>query len=150
MQKLKCRTAFTARDEENKGIIFPSDSLVQRHFQDECDVNLIVDRYVKTGVFDHVNETPPSYGDVSEVPTDLMASYEAVFAAEQAFMNLPSGLRKSLDNDPARLGAWLQDEKNRDDAVKYGLLAPSQVVQSERTNVEANECSKNEPKSSEA
>lgn len=149
MQKLKCRTAYTARDEDNEGIIFPSDSLVQRHFQDECDVNLIVDRYVKTGVMDHINETPPTYGDVSEVPTDLMSSYEAVFAAEQAFMNLPSGLRKSLDNDPSRLGAWLQDEKNYDDAVKYGLLAVSQVVQHEKTNVETNEGSKSESKSSE-
>lgn len=142
MQKLKCRTAYTARDEEHKGLIFPSDSLVQRHFQQECDVNFIVDRYVKTGELSHVAENPPVFADVSDVPDDLMTSYDKIFAAEQAFMQLPSKLRKELDNDPARLGVWLQDENNRAAAVEYGLLG----VQSVKTNVETNESSKKEEK----
>lgn len=146
MQMLKCRTAYNARDEEHKGVIFPSDSLVQRHFQQECDVNFIVDRYVKTGVLSHVSEIPPVFADVSDVPDDLMQSYDKIYAAEQAFMQLPSKLRKELDNDPARLGAWLQDENNRNAAIEYGLLG----VQSQSTNVETNESSKKEEKPPEA
>lgn len=146
MQKIKCRTAYNARDEEHKGIIFPSDSLVQRHFQQECDVNFIVDRYVKTGELSHLSENSPVFADVSDVPDDLMQSYDKIFAAEAAFMQLPSKLRKELDNDPARLGAWLQDVNNRDAAIEYGLLG----VQSVRTNVESNEGSKKEEKPPEA
>lgn len=149
MQKLKCRTGYTARDEEHVGIVFPSDSLVQRHFQQECDVNFIVDRYVKTGEMSHLSENPPVFADVSEVPDDLMQSYDKIFAAEQAFMQLPSKLRKELGNDPARLGDWLQDEKNRSAAVEYGLIAAA-AVQPEKTNVEPNTGSKNEEKLPEA
>ncbi len=149
MQKLKCRTAYTARDEEHLGIVFPSDSLVQRHFQQECDVNFIVDRYVKSGEMPHIAENPPVFADVSEVPDDLMQSYDKIFLAEQAFMQLPSKLRKELDNDPARLGAWLQDENNRSAAVSYGLIAAA-AVQQEKTNVEPNVGSKIEEKPPEA
>lgn len=139
MPKLKFRTVYTARDEEHKGILFTSDSLCQQHFRDECDVNVIVDRYVKTGVMEHLVDVPPHFADVSEIPTDLASAYDAVFAAESAFMSLPSDLRKSLGNDPAQLSVWLSDEKNRAEAVKYGLLADNSFVSQERTNVEAKE-----------
>lgn len=150
-KKMKFRTVYSARDEEHKGIIFPSDSLAQQHFKQECDVNFIVDRYVKTGVMEHTSDVAPHYADVSEIPTDLASAYDAVFAAESAFMSLPSDFRKLLDNDPARLGPWLLDEKNRADAVKYGLLANSNsTVSQDKTNVEVNVGSKDDEKPAEA
>lgn len=122
MPKVKFRTLYTARDEEHVGIVFPSDSLAQQQFRDDCDVNRIVDRYVKTGVLEHLSDVAPQYGDVTDVPTDLMAAYDAVGRAEVAFMQLPSQLRKELDNDPSRLSAWLRNENNRETAVRYGLM----------------------------
>lgn len=136
MPKIKFRTVYTARDEEHKGIVFPSDSLCQQHFRDECDVNVIVDRYVKTGELSHLAEVPPHFGDVSEVPTDLISAFAHVEAAEAAFMDLPSGLRKELGNDPSRLSEWLLNPENRNAAIQYGLL--NQTVQPESTNVEPN------------
>lgn len=135
MPKMKFRTVYTSRDEDRNGVIFESDSLCQQHFRDECDVNKIVDRYVRTGVLEHLADVPPHYGDVSEIPTDLISAYAAVDRAEAAFMDLPSGLRKELDNDPSRLGAWLSDEANRDTAVKYGLLNRVQPVPDQAENV---------------
>lgn len=135
MSKIKFRTVYTARDEEHSGIVFSSDSLAQQQFRDECDVNRIVDQYVRTGVLDHLSEVAPQYGDVTEVPTDLMAAYDAVGRAEEAFMQLPSQLRKDLNNDPSRLSAWLRDENNRETAVRYGLInAPAPAL--EKMNVE--------------
>lgn len=135
MAKIKFRTVYSAREEEHNGILFPSDSLAQQQFRDECDVNRIVDRYVKTGVLEHLSEVTPQYGDVTEVPIDLMAAYDAVGRAEEAFMQLPSQLRKELDNDPSRLSAWLRDENNRETAVRYGLMnVPAPAI--DKTNVE--------------
>lgn len=135
MPKIKFRTVYTARDEEHNGIVFPSDSLAQQQFKDECDVNRIVDRYNKTGVLEHLSEITPQYGDVTDVPSDLMAAYDAVGRAEEAFMQLPSQLRKDLDNDPSRLSAWLRDENNRETAVRYGLMnAPVSSI--EKMNAE--------------
>ena len=134
MQKLKCRTAYNARDEHYPGVVFVSDSLTQQHFKDECDVNKIVDRYVKTGILEHQSAIDAHYGDVSELPTDLMAAYDAVGRAEAAFADLPSDVRKSLDNDPARLQEWLANPDNRADAEKYGLLlSKSQTFDQEKS-----------------
>lgn len=148
MKKLNFRTAYSARDEENKGIVFPVDSLTQQHFKQECDVNYIVKRYVQTGELEHVSENPPHYGDVADLPKDLFSAYEAVDRAEAAFMDLPSDVRKQLDNDPANLSAWLNNPDNKSAAVRYGLL--NQTVLSENTNVEANIDSKVEKKPSES
>lgn len=130
MQKLKCRTAYTARDEEHVGLVFAEDEgLTQQHFKQESDVNFIVGRYLKTGEMDWINERPPHYGDVSDIPVDLLGAYEAVERAELAFGDLPSEIRKSLDNDPSRLSEWLLDEKNRDLAIKHGLIvSPTNTV----------------------
>lgn len=137
MQKLKCRTAYNARDEHFPGIVFVSDSLCQQHFKDECDVNKIVDRYVKTGILEHQSVIEPHYGDVSELPQDLMAAYDAVGRAEAAFADLPSEVRKSLDNDPARLQDWLVNPENRAAAEKYGLLlSKSQTLDQEKSEPE--------------
>lgn len=147
MAKMKFRTVYSAREEEHKGILFSQESLAQQHFRDECDVNMIVDRYVKTGVMEHLADVPPHYADVSEIPTDLISAYDAVYRAENAFMDLPSDLRKSLNNDPSRLGEWLSNPENKASAVKFGLL--NETVLSTNTNVEANEVSKDSVKPSE-
>lgn len=126
MQKLKCRTAYTARDEENVGIVNNQPSMTQQHFKQESDVNYIVAQYVKTGVMENVSGESPVYGDISAFDTnfDLRRAYEAVGAAEEGFMKLPSEIRKKLDNDPSLLVSWLSDEANKAEAVKYGLFNP--------------------------
>lgn len=124
MLKIKCRTAFNARDEEHRGIEFKKPSLCQQHFRDEADVNFIVNRYLQTGTWENVSERPPVYADMSafEGDFDLIRAYEAVERAEDGFMRLPSDLRKKLDNDPSKLVSWLSMEENKADAIKYGLF----------------------------
>lgn len=138
MLKLKCRTAYSAREEIFPGLIFAEDEgLTQQHFKAECDINTIVRNYAQTGILDHVSDQPPVYGDVSEVPLDLIASYEAVERAEAAFMSLPSEVRKSLDNDPTRLSTWISDPANRDAAIRSGLIvAPQETVVSKNDVLE--------------
>ena len=131
--RIKCRTRYTSVDEEPIGVKFLKSSLTQQHFKDECDVNLIAARYLQTGVLPD-NERPVFYGDVSQIPVDLMDAYQAIDLAEENFMRLPSDVRKSIDNDPSRLLEWISG--NHDQAVKYGL-----VVQT-NTNVSQNDVNK--------
>lgn len=130
MAKLKCRTAYNAREEIFPGLIFAEDEgLTQQHFKAECDINTIVRNYTQTGIWEHVADQPPVYGDVSEVPLDLIASYEAVERAEAAFMSLPSEVRKSLDNDPTNLSTWISDPANREVAIRSGLIvSPKETI----------------------
>lgn len=137
MQKLKPRTAYNARGEKFPGLIFADDEgMTQQHFKDECDINSIVNRYVKTGVLEHQAAIEPHYADLSEIPTDLQSAYEAVYRAEAAFMDLPSDIRKSLNNDPSRLSQWLSDPSNRETAIKAGLIvAPLETNVSNKEDV---------------
>lgn len=135
MKKVNCRTAYNARDDERVSLVCPDDGMTQQHFKMECDVNEIVRRYVQTGDPTLLEGSSPVYANVSEMPTDLASAYAAIGQAEDAFMRLPSQVRKSLDNDPSRLVPWLADPENKAVAVKFGLMNPS--VEKNETNVPA-------------
>jgi len=94
--------------------------LTDQSFKKSCDINNIVKSFMKTGML------PPSrkeghYGDFSEVPT-LEASFNAAQLAQEAFYDLPSDIRKLMDNDASKLELWLSDENNHEMAYQHGLL----------------------------
>jgi phage internal scaffolding protein len=103
--------------------------LAQQHFKDECDVNNILRKYQKTGLLDHVNRFQGDYADLSAVP-DFQDSLNAVIDAQEAFMTLPSSIRKQFDNDPVQFLDFVHDPSNRDEMVKMGLAkAPAPIVE---------------------
>jgi phage internal scaffolding protein len=105
--------------------------LAQQHFKDECDVNRILAKYQRTGLIDHVNRFNGDYADLSDVP-DFQASLDAVISAQEAFLTLPSSVRKQFDNDPAAFLDFVHNPDNRDEMVKMGLAkAPAPKVASE-------------------
>lgn len=124
---------------EKNGLEFTEPSMTEQHFKQECDVNYIVQQYQTTGVLPQGNREP-LFGDFAEFPTDLQASMAMYDEAQTRFMELDASLRKEFDNDPAKLLAFLHDEKNRDKAIELGLIerpAPvNPVVPSKETNVE--------------
>lgn len=68
--------------------------------KDECDVNLIVARYVRDGLVTHLAKGQPRYLDVSEVG-DYRSAIEQVRAVEDFFDALPAKVRAYFQNDPA-------------------------------------------------
>jgi phage internal scaffolding protein len=109
--------------------------LAQQHFKDECDVNNILRKYQKTGLIDHVNRFQGDYADLSDVP-DFQDSLNAVIDAQEAFMTLPSSIRKQFGNDPAAFLDFVHDPDNRDEMVKMGLAkAPTGAPNSNSLDV---------------
>lgn len=92
---------------------------VQAH-KEECDINEIVRRFGLTGQFPE-NPRPPVSGDFTGV-TDFQSAMEAVVSAQEAFMEFPAALRDRFKNDPQLLMDFVGDEKNREEAVKLGLV----------------------------
>lgn len=103
-------------------LAFPPEGRTKQQFKDECDINRIMKRYQQTGVIDHVNRAQPRFGDLETV--DFQTAMNLVIDAEQRFLALPAEVRDRFGNDPARLLAFVGDEKNRAEAVKLGLLDP--------------------------
>lgn len=95
--------------------------LTKQEFASEVDVNKIMDRYVKTGQLPQ-SYTEGVFADVSEIG-DFANVMNRVHAADEAFALLPSKVRERFEGDPVKLIGFLADEKNRDEAVKLGLIA---------------------------
>lgn len=104
-------------------IIYKDDlpSKTDQSFAQECDVNNIMQKYIRTGQITHVARRAGVYADVSGI-TDLMGAFSAVERASDAFMTLPASLREKLQNDPANFVSYLQDPANREEAIEYGLF----------------------------
>ena len=102
-------------------------SLTQQHFAEECDINNIVEKYMISGVLGDPLASPsasPMYGDYSSVE-DFHTAQTIIAHATQSFDLLPAALRKRFNNDPAQLLSFLEDESNRDEAIKLGLVNDS-------------------------
>lgn len=86
----------------------------------ECDVNSIMRKFRKTGQITHLSQRQGVYADVSQIP-DLMGAMEQISFVQSAFDALPSELRFKLQNKPENLVDYLNDPKNDEEAIKYGL-----------------------------
>lgn len=104
-------------------------SLAQQHYKDECDINNILRQFNVTGL---LPEAPlsPRYGDFTGI-VDYHSALNAVIAAEDGFMALPANIRSRFENDPENLINFLNDESNKDEAIKLGLV-DQKLIQNEQ------------------
>lgn len=109
--------------EEKQGIIFKEPTMTIQSEKDNCDINVIMNRYATCGtpLPYRTDGVQPVYADVSELG-DYMENYQRCKQAEEMFNALPSALRKELDNNPANLLTFIQNEANRERCVEYGLI----------------------------
>lgn len=112
---------------QETGLKCEDPSLAQQHMKDECDINVIVERFGVSGQLP-VAPLEPTYGDFSGV-SDYHSALNAIRASEEAFMALPAKIRAKFDHDPNALLEFLQNETNRDEAIELGLIDGEPVVQ---------------------
>lgn len=98
----------------------PDEGLTQQQFAEEVDINTIVKRFGITGQLPE-NLRMPVSGDFTDI-TDFQSAMNAVVAAKDEFMRLPGELRQRFNHDPAQLISFLEDDKNKDEAIKLGLV----------------------------
>lgn len=102
-------------------------SMAQQHFKDECDINLIMSRYQRTGILtENPGSLRPLFGDFSNV-SDFQSAQNAILDVNDSFMSLPSSIRARFNNDPGYLLDFLSDEVNRDEAISLGLVNPVSI-----------------------
>lgn len=94
-------------------------SRTQRHHQRDCDINFIVDRYVKTGTILDARG-PGEYIDLSDVG-DFRQSLSTIRAAGDSFDSLPSNVRRYFENDPLKYVDYCLTRGHTLDAVALGL-----------------------------
>lgn len=76
-----------------------SDTPTEQAHKDDCDINKIMARYVKTGQLPDPGRPVGHFLDVTDFG-DFQSSMDKVVAARQAFDALPANVREQYRNDP--------------------------------------------------
>lgn len=101
-------------------------SATKQSFKDECDINIIMGRYLKTGVLDFVTKHQPRYEDLSQA-ADYQQAMLIVAESRSMFEDLPSHIRTQFENDPAKFLDFVHNPENRPQMAELGLLRPGAV-----------------------
>lgn len=102
-------------------------SLTQQHFKEDCDVNVILQRYLRTGSWTGspgaVPTRVPNFTEFDQ-NFDYQAAHNMLIDAQRRFMALPVAIRERFHNNPAELLDFVSDVSNRDEAAKLGIIDP--------------------------
>lgn len=100
------------------GVEFPEPSLTWQDSRDECDINVIVERFGLTAA------QAPTWDDVDVTNApDLAQALQSFRESEELFLQLPARTRSMFDHSPVNLLTFLHDSGNRDEAIRLGLIS---------------------------
>lgn len=94
----------------------------QQQFKDSCDLNKIMNQARRTGELPRQRAARGYYMDHTVLPQDYQAALDIVIEGNNAFNNLSSQVRSTFKNDPKELLKFLSDPKNKEEAIKLGLI----------------------------
>lgn len=92
----------------------------EQHHKKECDVNLIIQKYDKTGLIQHISKFEGKFGDMTGL--DFTTAQQQVANALSMFEELPANIKKRFKQSPAALLEFMENPANRDEAIKLGLI----------------------------
>ena len=134
-KKTTKQTNKNAKSENNKPIFataygpkikvdkhFQLPSRTKQSFKDECQIDRILAKYVKTGILEHVNKHQASYGEVSG--QTFHEAMNTVIEAQAMFMDLPATIRDRFANDPGNFLDFVANPANSEEMQEMGLIAP--------------------------
>jgi len=94
-------------------------SATKQEFAQDCDINIILARFQRTGAMNHFAAYAPNYGDFSAL--DYQTAQNTLIRAQKMFDALPSSIRH-LCSTPAGFLDFVQDPKNAEKMAELGLI----------------------------
>lgn len=120
---------------DDSGLDCQDKSLTQQHMKDECDINVLVKRFVVSGEIPQL-QIPPLQGDFTNA-----LSYQEVLNltvdANRSFMQLPADVRNRFGNDAGEFVNFCSQESNRDEMRRMGLWSPEAAARFDQEQKEA-------------
>lgn len=104
------------------------DGRTKQAHKDECDINQVLKKYLKTGLIDHVSSHNGQYGEAPGI--DFKEALDLVRRSQDMFDDLPAKARKHFNNDPAAFMDAVHEEGNESLMYELGLsdFPPSPVL----------------------
>lgn len=134
MAKPKILTRYGDRPKHRGAGDFGKSIAVQSE-KDNCDINRIMAKYMKTGTFPS-NVGVGVYGDFSEAG-DYQAAQDILLKAQEQFSGLPSKVRDRFKNDPRLFLDFVHNADNFDEAVSLGLLSDEAIARKAKKDAAA-------------
>lgn len=94
----------------------------KQSMKDESDINMIMKKFIKTGVIDHSAKFGAEYGYATGL--DFTTSMNIIAKGSSMFAELPAEVRARFNGDPAYFLDFVQDPANGDEMRKLGLREP--------------------------
>lgn len=95
-------------------------SVVQQEFAEECDINRLVEKHVRSGV-GFPQSSLEQFADVSDVP-DYQQAQEAVLKAQNAWYSLDASIRRYFNDKPENFLRALHDKNQHDELVRLKVF----------------------------
>ncbi|QXP08181.1 MAG: internal scaffolding protein [Arizlama microvirus] len=110
-----------------------TNSKVQHHQKDLCDINKIMARARRNGYVDPqlIKKRQGIFNELTAVMYSIYDVADAHEAVETAFKSIPANVREKFQNDPTTMFKFINDPKNLAEAVELGLLVPVEAEQKE-------------------
>lgn len=108
---------------ERKPYLIEGTSLAKQSMAAECDINNILKKIARTGDASILDKPHENFGDYIDMPTYQEAQNQ-IIQANEMFMQLPAELRSRFGNSAATFLDFAQDEDNKEEMIKMGLIAP--------------------------
>jgi len=105
------------------------DGRTKQSMAEECDINIIMAKFERTGFVSHLAKHGGSYGFASAV--DFHDAMNVVTKAEQMFADLPAKARRRFGGDASSFLEFVQDSENLDEMVELGLAEARSVADKE-------------------
>lgn len=108
------------------GLSCPEESLAIQSAEEESNINTIVRRFGLTGEMPNQVSMPHS-GEFHNIP-DFHTAMNLIRTTQEAFLTVPADVRARFGNDPQAFMHFVEDDANRDEARRLGLLKAVPVV----------------------
>jgi len=126
---IKISTRYEKR--QSDGFRFSAASRVKQEFSDDSDINNLVSRFRKTGVFatGQVSQAKAFYGDFTTA-ADYQSALNATLDVEARFASLSADNRAKFRNRPELLLEYLENPDNQQEAQELGIISspPRHIV----------------------
>lgn len=123
MSKIDFRHAYSPSD-RSSDLECCDPSLTQQHPAEDCDINVIMERYKVTGQLPSNGNAV--YGDFTQVG-DFRQAMDSLRAAQAAFLAIDPKIRQQFGNDPGAFSEFCLNKENLPKLREWGL-APSPEV----------------------
>lgn len=98
---------------------FEGEGRTKQSMREETNINLIIARYVKTGLVEHLAKHGPEYGFASAL--SFHECMNVVAKAQSMFADLPASVRRRFDEEPAEFLEFVQNPENQEEMITLGL-----------------------------